>query len=240
MAYYDKIARQWHKVTGHQGGSFKKFVLNDLLIQKIPPVNNKAILELGAGNGYFLYLAFQKFSGQVPERVIISDTSSKLLAIAKSHFPISNAEYLHLDVRRRFPFDDESFDLILITMVLNEISNGGVKRALNQCHRVIRLDGLLIITVTHPDFIESLDRRNQLRKNKDGLLTMPGPDQIRLPIFPRRLKDYENLLTKTGFSWETTDVYITEKILSEKPGLRDVGNKPIGLVLECRKFSQPV
>lgn len=235
MAYYDHIARNWHKATGYKGGSFKKHVLNDILLQKMSAVSSKTILELGAGNGYFMRLALQYFSGQIPEHIVISDKSAKLLSIAESHFKISDAEYLQLDVRGPFPFEDESFDLILATMIFNEVSTGGVKRALVECHRVMRPDGLLLITLTHPGFIESLKRRNLLKKNKSGILTMPGSGQMRLPVFPRRLKDYERLLTKTGYTWETTDVHVTEKVLREKPGLRNIGNKPLALVLECRK-----
>jgi hypothetical protein len=29
MAYYDKIANHWHKITGYSGGAFKKYILND-------------------------------------------------------------------------------------------------------------------------------------------------------------------------------------------------------------------
>ena len=38
MAYYDRIARQWHSVTGAQGGALKKEVLNDLVVSKISAV----------------------------------------------------------------------------------------------------------------------------------------------------------------------------------------------------------
>jgi len=234
MAYYDHMARQWHRATGYQGGSFKKHVLNEILLQKISAVSDKAILELGAGNGYFMRLALRNFSGQIPERVIISDKSSKLLAIAGSTLNIPNAEYLELDVRSPFPFEDESFDLILATMIFNEVSTGGMKRALTECRRVMRLEGLLLITVTHPEFIASLNQRDLLKKNREGMLTMPGSKQMRLPIVPRSLQDYERLLTKTGFSWEATDVFATEKVINEKPGLRNMGDRPLGLVFECR------
>ncbi len=53
MAYYDHIAKKWHAVTGYRGGAFKQFVLNDVLLENIPAIASQAILELGAGNGYF-------------------------------------------------------------------------------------------------------------------------------------------------------------------------------------------
>jgi ubiquinone/menaquinone biosynthesis C-methylase UbiE len=233
MAYYDRIAKSWHQATGYKGGSFKRHVLNDILIQKMSAVAGRAILELGAGNGYFMPLALERFSGQVPERIVITDASARLLSVAETQFHISGAEYRQLDVRSPFPFEDASFDLILATMVFNEVSTGGLRRALVECRSVLRSTGLLLMTITHPEFIASLDRRNQLKKDENGILTMPGSDQMRLPIVPRRMSDYEQLLTKTGFAWEKSDIYMTDKVLREKPGLRGVGNKPLGLIFEC-------
>ena len=143
MAYYDRIATSWHRATGYRGGSFKKYVLNDILIGKMAAVESRSkktaavagqsILELGAGNGYFMPLALERYSGQVPERLVITDGSSRLLAIAETHFKIPGAQYLQLDVRSPFPFEDAGFDLILATMIFNEVSTGGLRRALIEC-----------------------------------------------------------------------------------------------------------
>lgn len=234
MVYYDRIAKIWHQATGYRGGSFKRHVLNDLLIGKIPAVAGQSILELGAGNGYFMPLALARFSGQIPGRIVITDGSARLLAIAETHFPIPGAEYMQLDVRSRFPFEEASFDLILATMVFNEVSTGGLRRALLECRRVLQPAGVLLITITHPAFVDSLDRRQQLRRDKAGILTMPGPGRLRLPIVPRRVGDYERLLVKSGFAWEATEVTMNEKVLQEKPGLRAVGDRPLGLIFACR------
>lgn len=234
MAYYDRIARSWHRVTGYKGGSFKRYVLNDILIEKMAAVGGQSILELGAGNGYFMPLALQRYSGQIPERIVITEGSATLLAIAETEFRIEAADYQQLDVRSPFPFEDTSFDLILATMIFNEVSTGGLRRALVECRRVLRPTGLLLATITHPAFIDSLDRRKQLRKERGSVLTMPGPAHIRLPIVPRRVRDYERLLTGSGFAWETNDVYVTEKVLREKAGLREVGDNPLALIFTCR------
>ena len=63
MAYYDHIAKHWHAATGYTGGAFKELVLNNLLLEKIASIDHCAILELGAGNGYFLPLVLRRFSG---------------------------------------------------------------------------------------------------------------------------------------------------------------------------------
>ena len=47
MAYYDSIAKRWHQTTGYQGGAFKELVLNSILLEKLPGIDRRSILELG-------------------------------------------------------------------------------------------------------------------------------------------------------------------------------------------------
>src|SRR5260370_12885056 len=122
MPYYDHIAKKWHSFSGAQGGAFKKYALNDLVLSRISSIAGQAILELGAGNGYFMPLVLRRLSGQVASRIVITDQSSALLDIAQRSFRVPEAEYKLLDVRTPFPFANESFDLILANMIFNEIT----------------------------------------------------------------------------------------------------------------------
>lgn len=61
MAHYDIIANQWHQTTGYQGGTSKKFILNDFLLGQIGSIHDKAILGGGAGNGYFIAWLVERF-----------------------------------------------------------------------------------------------------------------------------------------------------------------------------------
>jgi hypothetical protein len=89
--------------------------------------------------------------------------------------------------------------------------------------------------MTFYDRIASLQQRDLLEKNKEGLLTMPGSGQLRLPIVPRSLQEYRKLLVKTGYSWQEIAVYATDEVINVKPGLRHMLHKPVALILECRK-----
>ncbi len=62
---------------------------------------------------------------------------------------------------------------------------------------------------------------------------MPGSEGLRLPIFPRTVEQYEGILSKAGFRGTREDVFPTEKVLCEKPGLRRAGDVPVALVLDC-------
>jgi SAM-dependent methyltransferase len=235
MAYYDRIAKKWHEITGHYGGALKRILLNQIILGKLPPLSGSTVLELGAGNGYFMPLVLRRFSGQVPKRIVITDQSVRLLEIARRHFRIDGADYLQMDVRNSFPFEDGLFDVVLATMLFNELSKAALKRCLTECHRVLCEDGCLIATVLHPAFVESLSRRGQLRRNVRGMLTMPGAKGLRLPVVERSKDEYESILESAGFDWESEDVHLTPEVLNEKPGMRAAANRPVAIIHICRK-----
>ena len=289
MSYYDSIARQWHAVTGYAGGAFKELVLNDVLIGKLPPLGGRAVLELGAGNGYFLPLALRRLGGQAafhplgsplsaedspregtkghsvqqspgvqgrrdrrtegvspsaggqtPARIVISDQSGQLLSIARRQFNLPSAEYLNLDVRGRFPFDDAQFDLIIASMLFNELPERGLRSALGECRRVLARDGLLLLTVLHPDFVNSLLTGGAIRREPDRAMTMPGAGSLRLPVVIRSEATYRSALAGAGFACEAEPVFATEAVRSARPGLRNAGAAPVALVFMCRAATLPL
>jgi SAM-dependent methyltransferase len=235
MAYYDRIAKRWHETTGYQGGAFKELVLNDILLGNLSGIDHRSILELGAGNGYFLPLALRRFSGQVPSAVTVTDQSGRLLDIARHHFPIAGADYRQLDVRGPFPFADGQFDLILAIMLFNEVPARGFKNALAECHRVLGSGGLFLLAVTHPDFIAGLRRRELLKTTREGILTMPGTGSMRLPVVIRSLASYRSALLEAGFQYREEEACPTQEVINRKAGLRNAWKVPVGLVYACTK-----
>jgi ubiquinone/menaquinone biosynthesis C-methylase UbiE len=235
LTYYDSIAKLWHKTTGYKGGEFKRFVLNDLLLENIPDIEGQSILELGAGNGYFMPMVLQKYSGKMPARLVISDVSSRLIEIAQKNFRIEDAEYRVLNVVKPFPFAGQAFDCILATMIFNEVSTSGLRKALAECYRVLSPGGCLLITVNHPDFVDSLRQRKLLERNERGVLTMPGSGQLRLPVVVRKIDGYRLVLRESGFEFDELSVYPSLEVLNAKSGLRYAGNVPLALMFRCSK-----
>jgi len=236
MAYYDKIAKNWHLITGRQGGALKKYQLNDLILNKINKITGKDILEIGAGNGYFAPLLLKKFSGQVPSKMIISDYSESQLKIAKNNFRIPYAEYLKFNICLSFPFEENEFDLIFSTMVFNEVSRKCLNSTLKECHRVLKNQGILIATVLHPYFVDSLEKQNKLMKHPKGFLLMPGTRGIKLPVYKRKPSEYHYLLENNGFKYELDEVFPSKKVLSEKPALKKAGKIPIASIYYCERL----
>jgi len=232
VPFYDRIAKQWHAHTGRHGGAFKEFLLNDVLIAAVAFIENRAILELGAGNGYFLPLVLRRYSGQRPARIVITDQSSRQLDLARKYCFVNGAEYAQLDARYPFPFQEGAFDLIIATMVFNEISRRGVASAIAECRRVLRSPGQLLATVIHPDFVASLEKRGELRQ-EGSYLTMPASAALRLPLHKTPKEFYERCLYNKGFDFKSRDIFSTKNVSNVKAGLKKAGNTPVALLFDC-------
>jgi SAM-dependent methyltransferase len=236
MSYYDRIADAWDKLTGDEGGPFKRHVLNDRLLGLLPDVGDRVVVELGAGTGYFARLLCRRRPGRLPRRLVVTDASGELLRIARERHAAPGAEILPLDLSSPFPFGKGEVDLLLATMVFNELPTPVLRSALGECARVLRPGGQLLATVLHPLFIDSLDRRGEIKAQKGNRrrLTMPGSDGLRLPVVPRAAAEYETLLRSASFTFASHDVEPDEKVLAAKPGARKMGRIPWALVFDAR------
>jgi SAM-dependent methyltransferase len=202
---------------------------------KIESIAGKTILELGAGNGYFAAMMLRRFSGQTPARLLITDQSQKLLTIAQTQHRSDHAEYLSLDVQQLFPLGDGAFDLILASMLLNELTASGLHNALKECARVVRPGGQLLAAVPHPAFVHALAKKGLLTDFGRGLFAMPSAEGLRLPVARRPTRAYLDALEAAGFVAATEDVFPDEKTLHEKPGLKIPRDTPLARLLICER-----
>lgn len=98
------------------------------------------VLDIGCGNGRFLYALHHKdvdYCG--------IDTSEELIKLAKQKFP--KADFLRADALD-LPFENNSFDKIISMAVLHHIPGNDMRSDfMREAHRVLKKDGLLILTV---------------------------------------------------------------------------------------------
>lgn len=223
-------------MTGYHGGAFKRYVLNEMLLEKIGPIEGLAILELGAGNGYFAPLLLRRYSGQAPSRLVISDQARTLVDLAQTTFGVEGAEYLTLDVQDDLPFGDGGFDLILATMLFNELPLSALRHAAQECHRLLAPGGRLLATVLHPAMVYALAKRGALTDFGRGLFAMPSAEGLRLPVARRSMAAYQTTLADCGFAVSLEDVLPDAKTLREKPGFTLPRDTPMALVCDCQRL----
>jgi 2-polyprenyl-3-methyl-5-hydroxy-6-metoxy-1,4-benzoquinol methylase len=106
-----------------------------------PFCKDKKVLDIGCFIGY----GEKRISSQ-SEKVVAIDSDEKALAFARQkNKSILNVEFKKVDARR-LPFPKESFDIIIAFQLIEHILKKQVKDFLSEAERVLKKEGLLLIT----------------------------------------------------------------------------------------------
>ncbi len=102
--------------------------------------NGDKILDIGCGNGRFLYALEDKHAEYCG-----IDSSEEMIELAKQKFP--EAKFFQADATD-LPFEDGSFDDIISMATLHHIPGLDLRADfMSEAHRVLKNDGILILTV---------------------------------------------------------------------------------------------
>jgi ubiquinone/menaquinone biosynthesis C-methylase UbiE len=154
----------WKKATIEQFSQWTEKKNRFLLLKRIEeivpfvPVNSK-ILEVGCGDAEMLeYMQRAK----TPANAVGIDIREKLIRHNTINILRGDAENL--------PFKDQRFDCVAATAVIEHLRDPIT--ALVEFKRVLRRDGVLIITTPNPNYSKATDIASYLKlKYKEGLET---------------------------------------------------------------------
>jgi len=108
-------------------------------------VKDLDVLDVGAGTGrHALRIA------EGGARVTAVDFSEEMLARARQKPGAEGVRWLMHDVARPLPFDANSFDRVLSALVLEHIPVGELATFFLGLGRVVRDDGVIVVTAMHP------------------------------------------------------------------------------------------
>jgi ubiquinone/menaquinone biosynthesis C-methylase UbiE len=116
--------------------------IHESIITKIPG-QDLNILDIGSGGGWIK----NKLSDK---NITLVDLSYKNLSIIKNNDQNRPGFYLVADAHG-LPFKDESFDIIIISEVLEHLNNPGL--AISNAFRVLKKGGKIIITTPYNEII---------------------------------------------------------------------------------------
>ncbi|MBI4580399.1 MAG: class I SAM-dependent methyltransferase [Planctomycetes bacterium] len=127
------------------------------------PADGKCHLDFGCHQGRFLHLLADKG----PRRLVGVDVDREAIEAGRVRHP--NLELVHLTEPHRLPFADGTFDSISALDVIEHVADQ--KQVLDEFHRVLAPDGVLIVTVPRRYLLSFLD---------------PGNLKFRFPALHRR------------------------------------------------------
>lgn len=102
----------------------------ELISHMLGPIDERLALDVGCGDGYQAGLLTTKFEGVVAVDIAVAEVCQKLDLLSDARF---------------LPFVDSSFDMVLLSNVLEHVSDR--QNVVKECLRVLRDGGTLVITV---------------------------------------------------------------------------------------------
>lgn len=142
---WDQMAKDYENFTNHQG-SYSSCIELPSILQLLPDLTDKTILELGCGSGRFSFI----FETMKPAHLIGIDFSEEMLAIARTIATEKNSkiQFLQGDISNLSNVPDASIDFIFASTVLHFIAD--LNRVMAEVSRVLKPDGTAIFSVIHP------------------------------------------------------------------------------------------
>lgn len=176
--------------------SWKDYYMIDLEIEEISKYIgiNKAILDVGCANGYST--TKQAFNHPSCQFIGI-DFVEKFIDYAKNSINDKNISF-ELGDARDLKFDDNTFDVVYTTRVLINLTTWKEQeRAINECIRVAKPDGIIIFSEA---FWEPMELLNAMRM-------LNGLDPITMHDFNRylRLSSIRKLLMSKNIKFHIDD-----------------------------------
>lgn len=104
---------------------------------------NLDILEIGCGTG-----KNTEFLQSIAKSLIGADFSAEMLAKAQQKISAPNVEFRQMDLREVWKFSDDSFDLMVCSLALENIED--IDFVFAQAHKFLRRGGRFYIGELHP------------------------------------------------------------------------------------------
>lgn len=198
----------WYDELLSQEGTYQKDVILPNLLRLLEAKRGEAILDLACGTGFFANEISKKGA-----KVVGVDIAKELVEIAKKK--VSQGAEFFVSPADNLPFlKKESLDKAVIVLAIQNIEN--MKGVWEECARVLKPRGKLLVVMNHPAFriprqsswgwdleknVQYRRIESYLSESKVGIDMHPGERVANYTVsFHRPLQLYFKTLHKAGFS----------------------------------------
>jgi ubiquinone/menaquinone biosynthesis C-methylase UbiE len=231
---WDKDADRWAADVRKRRDIYRDLFNNPAFFKLMGDINGKKILDAGCGEGYNTRLMAQKGA-----QVTGVDISPRMIELAKEEEQRNplGISYHVASVSELSLFKRESFDMVVSFMVLMDAPD--YEGALREFFRVLRKQGELYFSISHPCFmtkeiewVEDREDCSMKLKISEYFFTEPFEERWKFPTsdnsekfsityFPRTLSRYLNGLINAGFILKRVEEpRPSEEVCKKYPGFR--------------------
>ena len=240
------VADWYHQHVSESADTYHENVIKPNLLRVLGDVRGKRVLDVACGEGFFsraLHSAGAIVTG--------ADIAPELIKIATQIGP-SDITYI-VAPAERMPLSDESFDMAVCVLALQNIKN--LSGTLAQVARVLKKGGEFVVVLNHPCFrilrdsswgfdnatntqFRRLDR--YLSESSHEIQMHPGSASgVTTMSYHRPLQLYMKELAKHGFVLVALEEWISNRVSERGPKAEaeDRARKefPLFLMLKTRK-----
>lgn len=144
MEDWSAIAEKYHHFVDSPADKLRTELLYPLLWEQMAPMDQKQVLDIGCGNGFFAYHTAEKGAA------VVAFDNQSMVSIAKHYFHHSRVNYTVQDANTPLPWPNQHFDYTLANLVLMDLEN--ISPILKEVQRTIKPEGKIFISILHPCF----------------------------------------------------------------------------------------
>ena len=224
---YDGASRNWKR---SEPVLISDFTARPFLLEWCEPIAQRAVLDLGCGEGYFA----RNLAKRGAKRIEGMDLSSEMIARAQeqeAEAPLG-IQYSIGDAPQLGRFESESFDLVVAVFLFNYLNRKATAAAMAEIFRVLRPGGSFVFAVPHPSlpFIRAEEPPFYFVREGAGYFSgrdrrfegqIDRRDGVSVPVqcVHKTLTDYFRSLSAAGFRAmpEVEELGVTEEIRDVDP-----------------------
>lgn len=200
--------------------SYQAKVILPNLLRFLSLKKGESVYDLACGQGYFANVFAHEGAS-----VVASDLSKSLIETAKKNSGEKVSFYITPAHKAQF-LKDNTIDTIVVVLAIQNIENVG--EVFNECKRVLKKSGRIVLVLNHPAFrvpqgsdwyfesgVQSRIVSQYLSPSKIYIDMTPGEKnpkkKIKTVSFHRSLQDYMKILSKTNFAITRLEEWISHK-----------------------------
>ncbi|MBU4086561.1 MAG: class I SAM-dependent methyltransferase, partial [Nanoarchaeota archaeon] len=220
-----------------EGNDLNKLSEEPTTFSLLKSIKGKKILDAGCGSGIY-----SKKLAQKGAKVYGLELNQNMINLAKNYCKNLNIEFKQGSIDK-IPYPDNNFDIVLASLVIHYLKKP--ERAIKEFRRVLKDNGELILSTTHP-IVESFIKIKDNGRKKEILITdyfKKGKyywslhnSKVKIPSYRMGFERLSRLLSKSGFFIQEIKEATLNKKLNLPAHLKKFIGCPIFIIIKSRKI----